>query len=194
MSASPTVGTHPVRYGVRIAAVFKREESKRDFVQELMQRIPMETYTPMVARARALGVPGYVSKGRTLLSGFTVRDNVYMSLEFRLPRAAQEMRKRTHLLCRFCGIDVSLLEQDATGLSELEKIQATFLQAIVGEPDLMVCDAIFEGLAPAQQACAAKLTAGYRSLYPLRSVLYLGYARPASELFAVSDVWSDEPK
>jgi hypothetical protein len=80
------------------------------------------------------------------------------------------------------------LDRDTGTLSALESIQASFLQAAVAEPGLLVLDAVLDGLSTADQACAAKLISGYRSLFPLRPMLYLGYAVPDPDLYAPTTV------
>lgn len=193
MSAVASPVSDCLVYGAQVVVMFTDEGRKRDFVCALMQRRPKAILSPLLERTRALGMVGYVSRGRTLLSGFSVRENVYMPLQHRHPCALQELHQRTKLLCDFGGIATPLLERKADELSALEQIQASFLQAAVGEPDLLVFDAVFEGLTFSDQDRVAKLVSGYHSLYPLRRVLYLGYVPPPSDLYATSAVWLEEP-
>ena len=176
------------RFDASVFAEFQDGASKSGFVRQLMAHETCTTLSPAILWARSFRTVGYVSQGRTLLSGFNVRENVYLPLLYRGQATRAEAMARIDRLCDFCCIPIYLLDRDTGALSALESIHASFLQAAVAEPELLVFDAVFDGLSHADQACVAKLISGYRSLFPLRPMLYLGYAMPDPELYAPTTV------
>ena len=183
-----TIDTIPM--GARIAAVFADAAAKRTFVRRLM--LPPDHSTPLqaclVAAARAMGAAGYVSQGATLLSGFSVLDNVRFPALCRQPDGEAIFIKRVRLLCRLAGIAPHLLARQTQEMDLLERLQATFLQAMLPAPELLVFDAIFDGLGAAEQVQAATLVQTFHRMYPLRCSIYLGYAPPPDRLYGVTSI------
>ena len=174
--------------GAQVAALFEGEHQKHAFTHALMLGASSQGLSPVLTQALAVGVPSYFSQGRTLLGGFSVMENISMPLAHRKLATAQDITRRTRLLCDFGGIDRSLLRRNTDDLQALQRVQACFLQATVGEPDLLVLDTVFEGLTPTDQERVGHLVVGYRRLYPLRRMLYLGYVLPPHHLFRPSSV------
>ena len=180
--------------GAQPLALFANEARKQQFVQTMVQPTFAQGDVPALhARIQTLGTVAYASRGVTLLSGFSVLENISLPLLHRLSITPLEILRRCRLLSRFAGIAPALLKRDAAGLGALEKIQACFLQAAAGEPGLLVLDAVFDALPPPDQQRVAAMVQGYRRLYPLRCILLLGYAAPPPHLYLPTSVIDEAP-
>jgi ABC-type glutathione transport system ATPase component len=179
-------------FGAQVAVLFRDEASKSDCVHKIAYAQPTGGISPRIREARALGDVGYVSHGHTLLSAFSVRDNVCMPHLYRGHLEKPEIMRRVVRLCDFGGFSVGILRREVSDLGALERVQTSFLQAAVGEPDLLLMDCIFEGLKPSDQAGVAVLVEGFRRLFPMRRMLYLGYALPPADHYAPTVVLTQE--
>jgi ABC-type glutathione transport system ATPase component len=176
--------------GAKVAAVFADAAAKRAFVQRLL-REPEVQASPqggLLAAARAMGATGYVSQGATLLSGFSVLDNIRFPALYSQPDGEAKFMMRVRLLCRLAAITPHLLTRQTQQMDLLERLQATFLQALAVEPELLVFDNIFEGLGAGEQVRAAGLAETFHRMYPLRCSIYLGYAPPPDQLYRAASV------
>jgi hypothetical protein len=176
--------------GTQAAAVFVETASKARCVQALMSGVSNSLLR--LLQGQGLGLVGYVGRGTTLLSAFSVLDNVRMPLLFQQRVPAVELDRRLRVLCSYSGIDAVFLQRDAGELDALTQIQASFLQAAVHEPELLLLDAVFEGLSQADQEQVAAMLRGYVALYPLRRMLYVGYAMPPLNCYLPSVVLPPE--
>ncbi len=177
-----SAGEKPLLFpGACIAAVFDSAEAKALCIASLMLGSPMPTAEPWTAIAR-LGPFGYVSAGITLMSGFSVAENLSMPLAYHRSGRRNELMALAERLCRHAGVDSALLSASCDELSPLERVQATLLQAAVAEPEVLLLDAVFDGLSPQQQQTFATNLQGYRRLMPLRRMIHLGYALPPQHL------------
>ena len=133
---------------------------------------------------------GLVSAGTTLLESFSVLDNLRLPLLYhQQPLTHADADLAT--LCQLAGIEArTLLGRPVAATSRLERIQATFLQAALQRPEMLLCDGIFEGLGAAERQQAARLIEAFHRLFPLRRSAYLGVAAPPVELYTPT-LWID---
>lgn len=133
---------------------------------------------------------GLVSAGTTLLGSLSVLDNLRLPLYYHdqpLRHADDDLA----MLCRVARIEAnSLLPRPVAATSRVERIQASFLQAALLRPEVLLCDSIFEGLGAAERQQVAALVEGFHLLFPLRRSACLGVTAPAEGLYPHT-IWID---
>lgn len=173
-------------FGARVAVSFANAGEKSSFVRALLAGAKPALVTPesaLLGEAAALRPIGYVSPGATLLSGFSVADNLRIPVQTQDLQGAEPFPARARSACAIAGIDPELLAADVSQLDRLGRIRATFVQALIREPELLVLDAVFEGLGEAEQRQVARLAEGFHRRYLFRRSLCLGYASPSRQLY-----------
>lgn len=131
------------------------------------------------ALARLSDFPMTVRVGHDggLLSHLSVWKNLTLPLEYR----ALDMRhaaENAALLFALCGEDEAnlprLLGSYPDALSLYERRLAGFVRALLLEPEVLVLDDVFDGLAAAEREKALRWVQVFRLRFPFRVLLYRG--------------------
>jgi ABC-type uncharacterized transport system ATPase subunit len=176
-----------IQWGSRLVVVFSDAAAKAGFVRRLLGAEPIDE-SDVVTKLRAMGPIGYVSAASTFLSPLPVRENVSFPALYRETVAADEVSGRLARWCQFADIPLDLPARQTIDLTARERIQASFLQACLPEPELLVLDAVFDSLAGADQAAVARMADAFHRRYPLRCSIYLGYAAPPEHLYPATSI------
>lgn len=126
--------------------------------------------------ARLPAFPQTVRVGRDggLLGHLSVWKNLTLPLEY----GARDMRhvaEDAALLFMLCGESLSrLLDSYPDALSPYERRLVGFVRALLLEPEVLVLDGIFDGLAVAEKEKALRWVQVFRLRFPFRVLLYRG--------------------
>lgn len=119
----------------------------------------------------------HVDRDGGLLGHLSVWKNLLLPLEYRA-RDMRHVAEDAALLFALCGEDEAnlprLLGSYPDALSRYERRLTGFVRALLLEPEVLVLDDVFDGLAAAEKEKALRWVQVFRLRFPFRVLLYRG--------------------
>jgi len=133
-----------------------------------------------------LGIAGCmaVTADGGLVGNLSVSENLALPLLYHQPGEVPAMDRRMAAVFNACGVGQGEAQRLALSmpgaLAPFDRKLAAFVRAMLMEPELIVFDAVDEGLPPAEAQRALGFGQLFRLHFPFRTVVHLGYAAPPS--------------
>lgn len=130
-----------------------------------------------------------VERDGGLMSHLSVWNNLLLPLEYRA-RDVRHAAEDAKLLFVLCGEDRAalprLLKRYPDALSLYERRLVGFVRALLLEPEVLVLDGTFDGLAAAEKEKALRWMQVFRLRFPFRVLLYRGQDAALNDLERVA--------
>lgn len=131
----------------------------------------------ILAQLPAFPMTVRVDRDGGLMSHLSVWKNLILPLEYRA-RDVGHAAEDASLLFMLCGEDRAdlprLMDSYPDALSPYERRLAGFVRALLLEPEVLVLDDVFDGLAAAEKEKALRWMQVFRLRFPFRVLLYRG--------------------
>lgn len=131
----------------------------------------------LLHRLACLPNSALVASDGGLISNLTAQENILLPVQYHSSISdTQALQGAIAVLAHF-GLRMSEVDQILhslpAGLSLLEKRLVGFARAMATEPELLVCDTIFESLANSEIATIGRLGELFHLHFPFRTVIFL---------------------
>ena len=134
---------------------------------------PVERLKP-AARARLLKRVGVLSPAVTLLTNLNVWENIALAAAYHGSPSRERVAQITQeVLGAFVAEPLALLARLPDQLGTLQHRLVAFVRLLVMEPELVVIDALHEGLSREECASVARFEAQYRARHPSGTLLFV---------------------
>lgn len=139
----------------------------------------------IVAALESTGIAAVVPAQGRLIGNLSAWENIVLPLAYRDAAPARELEMRAESLFAQSGCSAQAMRAIAQRLpdrlSVYERRLVAFVRAMLAEPEVMVLDAVADGL-PRADACRALGFAGlFRRHFPFRTTVHLEPERPAAD-------------
>lgn len=125
-------------------------------------------------RRRVRARVGAVSPVMGLINNLNAWENISLPAAYHRTAPLEQVAALAHDVIGAFGADAdALLARVPDELSMLERKIAAFVRLLVVPPELMIFDALEEGLSHAECKCAARFESVYRTYQPAGTVIYL---------------------
>lgn len=125
-------------------------------------------------RRRVRARVGAVSPVVGLINNLNTWENISLPAAYHRTTPLEKVAELAHDVIGAFGADAdSLLVRVPDELSMLERKIAAFARLLVSAPDLMIFDALEEGLSHSECKCAARFETVYRAYQPAGTVIYV---------------------
>lgn len=129
---------------------------------------------PPHERRRVRARIGAVSPVVGLINNLNMWENISLPAAYHRTTPLEKVAQLAHdVIGAFGGDAGSLLARVPDELSVLERKIAAFVRLLVSAPELMIFDALEEGLSHSECRCAARFEAVYRAYQPAGTVVYV---------------------
>ena len=136
---------------------------------------------------------GVVAGDGGLIGNLKVWENLVLPVAYRGGAPLAELEARAERLFREAGILRARFAELCAGLpdrlSAFERRLAVFVRAMLAEPEIMVYDALFDGLARADAERAAGFDRVFQLHFPFRTALFVNSENSAPAGFAPGATW-----
>lgn len=137
---------------------------------ELLTRLARLTHTAVVANDGGL------------ISNLKAWENLVLPLAYHRNPSYEDLEDRAALIFRQVGYSPGAFGELCNGppdrLSRLEQRAVAFVRAMLSEPELMVYDNLFEGLAREEVEVVLRFDSVFHRHYPFRTALYVDLDMP----------------
>lgn len=153
-------------------------EMNRGFSYQIVVRTQEEKQHVLGQLARYPGA-AVVAPDGGLIGNLKVWENLALPGDYHgVARGGELEREAVEIFCR-CGLDRTtvpdLVHRLPGALSLFEKRLVAFVRAMLREPELMVYDSVFDGLAPGEADRVRGFNRLFRLYFPFRTSVYLGF-------------------
>ena len=125
-------------------------------------------------RRRVRARVGALSPVVGLINNLNTWENISLPAAYHRTTPLEKVAELAHDVIAAFGADPdALLARVPDELSMLERKIAAFVRLLVATPELMIFDALEEGLSHAECKCAARFEAVYRAYQPAGTVIYV---------------------
>jgi ABC-type transporter Mla maintaining outer membrane lipid asymmetry ATPase subunit MlaF len=125
-------------------------------------------------RRRVRARVGAVSPVVGLINNLNTWENISLPAAYHRTTPLEKVAALAHDVIGAFGADAdSILVRVPDELSMLERKMAAFARLLVSAPDLMIFDALEEGLSHSECKCTARFEAVYRAYQPAGTVIYV---------------------
>jgi len=125
-------------------------------------------------RRRVRARVGAVSPVVGLINNLNTWENISLPAAYHRTTPLEKVAELAHEVIGAFGADAdSILVRVPDELSMLERKIAAFARLLVSAPELMIFDALEEGLSHSECKCAARFEAIYRAYQPAGTVIYV---------------------
>jgi ABC-type transporter Mla maintaining outer membrane lipid asymmetry ATPase subunit MlaF len=125
-------------------------------------------------RARVRARVGAVSPVVGLMHNLNAWENISLPAAYHRTRPLEEVAGLAHeVIVAFGGEPEQFLARVPDELGMLERKVAAFVRQLVSAPELMIFDALEEGLSHSECKCVARFETVYRAYQPAGTVLYV---------------------
>ena len=112
-----------------------------------------------------------------MISNLTARENILLPVQYHATMSDQQaLQKTASVLARFelGQKDVlHILQSMPSNLSVFEKRLVGFARVMLIEPEILVCDAVFEGLTDNEVAIINRFSEVFHLYFPFRTAIFL---------------------
>lgn len=131
----------------------------------------------LLHRLASLPNSALIASDGGLISNLTVQENILLPVQYHATASDESALKNAiAILARF-GFDQSevfrILQSLPANLSVFERRLASFARIVVVEPEILVCDTVFEGLADDEVAAISRFSEFFHLYFPFRTVIFL---------------------
>ena len=136
----------------------------------------------LLLRLHALANVGLISSDGGLLSNLSLQENILLPVQYHNAMSDQRaLQKVCEILSHF-GLNQKqvsgFLLQAPAQLSLYQKRLASFVRAMLSEPQLLLCDSIFEGLSTDEMALTSQFDDLFHLHFPFRTSIFLELDHP----------------
>ena len=120
---------------------------------------------------------GFAAQADGLVAGLAMWENVLLGAGYHRARDAAGLDARARTLLGWCGWDeldaVTAFQQKPERATTFERAVAAWLRALLGEPDLLVCEDLFAGLTADQRRRLIEASVNFQSESPARASVFV---------------------
>jgi len=112
-----------------------------------------------------------------MISNLTAQENILLPVQYHATMSDQQaLQKTASVLARF-ELDqkdvLHILQSMPSNLSVFEKRLVGFARVMLIEPEILVCDAVFEGLTDNEVAIINRFNEVFHLYFPFRTAIFL---------------------
>lgn len=131
----------------------------------------------LLHRMASLPHTALIASDGGLISNLTAQENILLPVQYHAITSDDlALQKTTAILMRF-GLNqndvVRILQSLPADLSLFEKRLVSFARMVVIEPEMLICDSVFEGLTDGEVAVISRFNELFHLYFPFRTVIFL---------------------
>lgn len=131
----------------------------------------------LLHRLASLPHAGLIASDGGLISNLTAQENILLPVQYHsISSDEPALQNAVAILARF-DLNQSeilrIMQSLPASLSLFERRLVSFARVMVIEPEILVCDTVFEGLTDSEVAVASRFNELFHLYFPFRTVIYL---------------------
>ena len=168
---------HPVDHRVNLAfrSIFGSKSNNGRTYRVLFRLINQKN--SLLQRLASLPHAGLIASDGGLISNLTAQENILLPVQyFSISNDEAALQNTIAILSRFGlsqGNVFRIMQSLPANLSLFERRLVSFARMMVIEPEILVCDTIFEGLTDSEIAVVSRFNELFHLYFPFRTVIYL---------------------